>query len=175
MAANKAQMIPSIRAFIPAPAQHLLHCRGAFRPKDNYFFNVEIIFGAQALTATKIASFRTSASGQSLKRTACPCDGTATNNKRCVVNMAKKLRRLEPRDLALVADLELEGAWRVEYFDGDGAGYVAVFAGQSAEVRARDYYDAIKRGALKTRIADAEVVTAKKVVSFPQKRRRPVR
>ena len=102
---------------------------------------------------------------QSLKRTACPCDGTATNNKRCVVNMAKKLRRLEPR----------EGAWRVEYFDGDGAGYVAVFAGQSAEVRARDYYDAIKRGALKTRIADAEVVTAKKVVSFPQKRRRPVR
>ena len=89
--------------------------------------------------------------------------------------MAKKLRRLEPRDLALVADLELEGAGRVEYFDGDGAGYVAVFAGQSAEVRARDYYDAIERGALKTRIADAEVVTAKKVVSFPQKRRRPVR
>jgi hypothetical protein len=29
------------------------------------FFNVEIIFGAQALTATKIASFRTSASGVS--------------------------------------------------------------------------------------------------------------
>ena len=43
--------------------------------------------------------------------------------------MAKKLRRLEPRDLALVADLELEGAWRVEYFDSDGAGYVAIFAG----------------------------------------------
>jgi hypothetical protein len=42
----------------------LLHCRGAFRPKDNYFFNVEIIFGAQALTATKIASFRISASGE---------------------------------------------------------------------------------------------------------------
>jgi len=39
-------------------------------------------------------------------------------------------------------------------------------------VRARDYYDAIERGALKTRIADAEVVTAKKVVSFSQKRRR---
>jgi hypothetical protein len=60
--------------------------------------------------------------------------------------MAKKLRRLEPRDLALVADLELEGAWRVEYFDSDGAGYVAIFAGQSAEVRARDYYDAIECG-----------------------------
>jgi hypothetical protein len=27
------------------------------------------------------------------------------------------------KDLALVADLELEGAWRVEYFDSDGAGY----------------------------------------------------
>lgn len=89
--------------------------------------------------------------------------------------MANKLRRLEPRDLALEADLDLEGAWRVEYFDSDGAGYVAIFAGQSAEVRARDYYDAIERGAHKTRIADAQVVTAKKVVSFPQKRRRPVR
>ena len=84
--------------------------------------------------------------------------------------MANKLRRLEPRDLALAADLDLEGAWRVEYFDSDGAGYVAIFAGQSAEVRARDYYDAIERGALDTRIADAQVVTAKKVVSFPQKR-----
>ena len=89
--------------------------------------------------------------------------------------MANKLRRLEPRDLALAADLDLEGAWRVEYFDSDGAGYVAIFAGQSAEVRVRDYYDAIERGALKTHIADAQVVTAKKVVSFPQKRRRPVR
>jgi hypothetical protein len=88
--------------------------------------------------------------------------------------MAKKLRRLEPRDLALAADLELEGSWRVEYLDSDGAGYIAIFAGQSAEVRARDYYDAIERGTLNTRIADAEVVTRKKV-SFPQKRSRPVR
>jgi hypothetical protein len=88
--------------------------------------------------------------------------------------MAKKLRRLEPRDLALAADLELEGSWRVEYLDSAGAGYIAIFAGQSAEVRARDYYDAIERGALNTRIADAEVVTRKKV-SFPQKRSRPVR
>jgi hypothetical protein len=45
-----------------------------------------------------------------------------------------------------VADLELEGTWRVEYFDSDVAGYVAIFAGQLAEVRARDYYDAIERG-----------------------------
>src|SRR6266566_6953438 len=62
------------------------------------------------------------------------------------MSMAKKLRPLEPRNLALVADLELEGTWRVEYFDSDGAGYVAIFAGQLAEVRARDYYDAIERG-----------------------------
>ena len=89
--------------------------------------------------------------------------------------MAKKLRPLETRNLALVADLELEGAWRVEYFDSDGAGYIAIFAGQSAELRARDYYDAIERGDLNTRIADAQVVTPKKVVSFSQKRRRRVR
>jgi hypothetical protein len=89
--------------------------------------------------------------------------------------MAKKLQPLEPRNLALVADLELEGAWRVEYFDSDGAEYIAIFAGQSAEVRARDYYDAIERGVLNTRIADAQVAISKKVVSFPQKRRRPIR
>ena len=69
-------------------------------------------------------------------------------NKRYVTRMAKKLRPLEPRDLALAADLELEDAWRVEYLDSDGAGYITIFAGQSAEVRARDYYDAIERGAL---------------------------
>jgi hypothetical protein len=89
--------------------------------------------------------------------------------------MGKKLQPLEPRNLALMADLELEGAWRVEYFDSDDAEYIAIFAGQSAEGRARDYYDAIERGALNTRIADAQVGTPKKVVSFPQKRRRPLR
>jgi hypothetical protein len=87
----------------------------------------------------------------------------------------KKLGPDELRDLALAADLELEGAWRVEYFDGDGIGYITIFAGQSAELRARDYYDAIERGTLNTRIADAQVMTANPVVSFPQKRRRRVR
>jgi hypothetical protein len=89
--------------------------------------------------------------------------------------MAKKLGPHEPRNLALAADLELEDAWRVEYFDSDGAGYITIFTGQSAELRARDYYDAIERGALNTRIADAQVMTAKPVVPFPQKRRRRVR
>ena len=89
--------------------------------------------------------------------------------------MAQKLRPLEPRNLALAADLELEGAWRVEYFDSDGAGYITIFAGRSAELRARDYYDAIERGALNTRIADAQVVTPKTVVSFSRKRRRSMR
>src|SRR6266540_2434291 len=73
--------------------------------------------------------------------------------------LESSLRPLEPRNLALVADLELEGAWRVEYFDSDGAAYITIFAGQSAEARAGDYYDAIERGALDTRIADAQVVT----------------
>ena len=83
--------------------------------------------------------------------------------------MAKKLRALEPRDLALAADLDLEHAWRVEYVDRHG--YVAIFAGQSAELRARDYYDAIERGALNSRIADAELTTASALVSLPKKRR----
>ena len=83
--------------------------------------------------------------------------------------MAKKLRALEPRDLALAADLE--HAWRVEYVDREGQGYVTIFAGQSAELRARDYYDAIERGALNSRIADAELTTANALVSAPKKRR----
>jgi len=49
--------------------------------------------------------------------------------------MAKKLRPLEPRDLALAADFELEGAWRVEYLDSDGAGYIwPVGGGASARL-----------------------------------------
>src|SRR6516164_508156 len=64
MVASKAQIIPSIRAFIQAPAQDFTAAELS-GPKINYFFNVEIIFGAQALTATKIASFRASASGVS--------------------------------------------------------------------------------------------------------------
>jgi hypothetical protein len=67
----------------------------------------------------------------------------------------KKLRPLDPRNLALAVDLELEGAWRVEYFDSAGAGYITIFVGQSAELRARDYYDAIERGVLNSRIPDA--------------------
>src|SRR6266508_1986899 len=35
--------------------------------------------------------------------------------------LESSLRPLEPHNLALVADLELEGAWRVEYFDSEGA------------------------------------------------------
>jgi hypothetical protein len=62
-------------------------------------------------------------------------------------------------------------AWRVEYVDRGGHGYVAIFAGQSAELRARDYYDAIERGALNSRIADAELTTASALVSLPKKRR----
>jgi hypothetical protein len=86
--------------------------------------------------------------------------------------MMKKLRPLEARNLSLAAELEHEGAWRVEYFDSDGAGYITIFAGQSAELRARDYYDAIERGVLKTRIADAQIVPAKKVVSSQQRKPR---
>jgi hypothetical protein len=37
--------------------------------------------------------------------------------------MARKLRAIDPRDLALAADLELEDARRVEYVDREGHGY----------------------------------------------------
>ena len=66
-----------------------------------------------------------------------------------------KLQLLEPRNLALAADLELEGAWRVEYFDSRGAAYITIFAGQSVELRARNYYDAIERGGLSAPSASA--------------------
>jgi hypothetical protein len=42
------------------------------------------------------------------------------------------------------------GAWRVEYFDGDGGCYVTVIAGPKAERRAPDYFDALKFGRLRT-------------------------
>jgi len=45
----------------------------------------------------------------------------------------------------------------VEYFDSDGACYITIFTGQAPELRARDYYDAIERGVIRTRIADAQV------------------
>ena len=38
----------------------------------------------------------------------------------------------------------------VEYFDDDGACYVTVFAGPQAERRARDYFEALKFGRLRT-------------------------
>ena len=95
-----------------------------------------------------------------------PLHGTAPRHKRWVTTLGhengQKLRPLEPRNLALAANLELE----VQYFDSDGAGYIAIFAGQSAELRARDYYDAVDRGALDNRIADAQVVTAKRKPSL---------
>jgi len=56
-----------------------------------------------------------------------------------------------PLELALANDLEMPDDWRVEYFDGDGTCYVAIFVGQEAEARARDYHDAIRDGRLATR------------------------
>ena len=47
-----------------------------------------------------------------------------------------------------------DGSYVVEYFDADGRSYVTVFAGPEAEKRARDYFDALKTGRLKT-IRDA--------------------
>ena len=56
-----------------------------------------------------------------------------------------------PLDLALANDLETPDDWRVEYFGSDGTCYVAIFVGQEAEARARDYHDAVRDGRLGTR------------------------
>ena len=75
------------------------------------------------------------------------------------------------RDLALVEDEVIPGEWRVEYFDDDGDDYVAIFVGQEAESRARDYRDAIKERRLGTRIADARAAASQKtarVLRFPR-------
>ena len=57
-------------------------------------------------------------------------------------------------DIQVVADNTGVPEWRVEYFDRDGGCYVTIFAGPRAERRARQYYDALKWGALKTITAD---------------------
>jgi len=38
--------------------------------------------------------------------------------------------------------------WRVEYTDTEGGSYVTIFAGPQAEQRARDYHNALIKGAL---------------------------
>ena len=52
-------------------------------------------------------------------------------------------------DIKVFADQHGRPEWRVEYFDDDGACYVALFAGPEAEQRAREYHGALKIGALK--------------------------
>jgi hypothetical protein len=54
------------------------------------------------------------------------------------------------RDVSVHEDRNIGGDWRVEYFDEDGGCYVTIFAGQAAEERARDYFNALKAGWLKT-------------------------
>jgi hypothetical protein len=53
-------------------------------------------------------------------------------------------------DVILMEDRDGNGEWRVEYQDDDGACYVTIFAGPAAERRARDYFEALKTGTLKT-------------------------
>jgi hypothetical protein len=45
-------------------------------------------------------------------------------------------------------DRARNGDWRVEYFGRDSAGYVTIFTGPDAERRARDYFQALKSGAV---------------------------
>jgi hypothetical protein len=62
------------------------------------------------------------------------------------------------KDPAVVKDFHAQvevtedesGDWVVRYRDGDGDGYVTWFAGPKPEQRARDYFRALKTGAIKT-------------------------
>jgi hypothetical protein len=51
-------------------------------------------------------------------------------------------------EIKVFEDRIVSGEWRVEYFDGDGGCYVAIFAGPAAERRAKDYGDALTTGRL---------------------------
>ena len=54
-------------------------------------------------------------------------------------------------EISVFADHQLNGDWRVEYFDNDGGCYVTIFSGPAAEMRARDYYAALAAGTLSYR------------------------
>ena len=58
-------------------------------------------------------------------------------------------------DVILKQDLEGNQEWRVEYQDDDGTCYATIFAGPVAERRARDYFNALKGGVIKTLRAGA--------------------
>jgi hypothetical protein len=53
-------------------------------------------------------------------------------------------------EIRVLQGREESGLWRVEYCDGDGGCYVTIFAGPAAELRAREYYEALKGAKLKT-------------------------
>lgn len=91
----------------------------------------------------------------------------STHSRRFSVRVGTALRAVPTLRL-------LEGAWRVGYFDSHGAGYITIFTGQSAS-RGRATTTMRSSAALLILHCRAEVVTAKPVVSFPQKRRRRVR
>ena len=50
----------------------------------------------------------------------------------------------------LLEDRYAPGDWRVEYQDDDGACYVTIFCGPAAEQRATGYFQALKKGRLRT-------------------------
>jgi hypothetical protein len=53
------------------------------------------------------------------------------------------------REVSVHPDCEGGDFWQVEWGDSDGGCYVTTFDGPMAEQRARDYFDALKRGRLK--------------------------
>lgn len=68
------------------------------------------------------------------------------------MNVAKLHLR---EDLVLQQDIDDRDVWHVGYLDNDGDIYTVTFVGPVAELRARDYYDALRQGRISDRIKDA--------------------
>jgi hypothetical protein len=68
------------------------------------------------------------------------------------MNVAKLHR---PQDLQLYQDANDPDLWHVGYLDNDGAIYTVTFVGPVAQLRAGDYYDALRHGRISDRIEEA--------------------
>jgi hypothetical protein len=82
---------------------------------------------------------------------------TAAENRARLARLNNGERYIDPR-VANKLDAEVSvheecmgnGDWWVEYSDGDGGCYVTIFTGPAPEHRARDYFEALKTGSVRT-------------------------
>jgi hypothetical protein len=71
-------------------------------------------------------------------------------------------------DLSISRDPVIASRWRVEWLDNEGAVYITIFAGPSAEERARDFREAVADGRLSARIAEKHRGSRGRILKFKQ-------